>query len=645
MCGICGIVSIDPRERITSSMVVHMRDTLTHRGPDDCGVYIGPGVGLGHRRLSIIDLSPDGRQPMVNENGTVFVVFNGEIYNFESLRRRLIAEGHRFKSRTDSEVIVHLYEEHGPDCVRYMRGMFAFGVWDERHRSLLLARDRLGKKPLFYRFDGERLLFGSEAKAILAYPKVMPEADLNAINHYLSFGFVPSPLTAFKGIKKLPPAHTLVFEDGKILVRRYWRLNYGPKLDIDEEEACEEIVGRLSEATRLRMISDVPLGAFLSGGIDSSAIVAVMAGLSAKPVKTFSIGFKQAEYDERPYARLVAERFGTDHHEFEVEPAHAVDLVEKLVWHYNEPYADSSALPTYYLSKLTREHVTVTLNGDAGDENFAGYRRYSVSRMASYLEKAPASLRSILGMLISSLYRLTGGDSRLAERSRALSEVLRVDWRLGYAYMLSHFREDRKHQLYSPEFASEVADCRSEELVLELFRQADTEDPIDSTLYVDVNLYLPEDLLVKVDIASMAVALEARSPMVDHEFMEFAARLPSKFKLSGSSTKAIFKRALSKLLPAPILQRQKKGFSVPLDHWFQGELSGFIRETLLSNQCLGRGYFNPTYIRRILDEHTSGQRNWHHQLWSLLVLELWNRIFIDTSAYARQSLPAAAVLG
>jgi asparagine synthase (glutamine-hydrolysing) len=635
MCGICGVVSKDPQERVDPAILLEMRDTLVHRGPDDCGAYIGPGVGLGHRRLSIIDLRPEGRQPMSNEDGSVLTIFNGEIYNYKDLRGELVTRGHRFRSKTDTEVIVHLYEEHGADCVRYLRGMFALAIWDEPRRKLLLARDRLGQKPLFYHFDGKRLLFGSEPKAILAYPGMIAEPDPEAINHYLGFGCVPSPFSAFKGIKKLAPAQSLVFENGRIWTQRYWRLNYTPKLKIDEREACDEIMRQLTEATRLRMVGDVPLGAFLSGGIDSSAIVAVMAGLSSSPVKTFSIGFKEPEYDERAYARVVAERFGTDHHEFQVEPGHVAETVEKLVWHYNEPYADSSALPTYYLSMMTRDYVTVALNGDAGDENFAGYRRYSVNLMASYLERLPAPLRGMLGGLLSTGYRMASADGRLADRIGVLSEVMRVDWRLGYAYMLALFRDDRKRRLYSPEFASVVAASRSEELVLDLFRDAGTDDPIDSTLYVDANLYLPDDLLVKVDIATMAVALEARSPMVDHEFMEFAARLPASFKTRGRSRKVLFKKALSSLLPKEVLDRPKKGFGVPLDQWFSGTLADLVGDTLLSARALNRGYFDPANVRTLVNEHRSGRRKWQHQLWALLMLEMWHQRFIDHQGSGR----------
>jgi asparagine synthase (glutamine-hydrolysing) len=640
MCGICGVISTDRSERIDPHTVVAMRETLHHRGPDQAGLYVAPGVGLGHRRLSIIDLRPEGRQPMANEDGSVLTVFNGEIYNFQSLRRGLIERGHRFRSNTDTEVIVHLYEDYGADCISYLRGMFALAIWDEPRRLLLLARDRLGKKPLFYRFNGTRLLFGSEPKAILSYPGVTAEPDLDAINDYLALGYVPSPFSAFKGLRKLPPAHTLVFEDGKIRVERYWRLNYLPKLDIDEQEAGDEILRRLTEATRIRMISDVPLGAFLSGGVDSSAVVAVMADLSSKPVKTFSIGFKEPDYDETAYARMVAQRFATDHHEFVVEPAHALDSLEKLVWHYNEPYADSSALPTYYLSKLTRDYVTVALNGDAGDENFAGYHRYWANLLASRILLIPPPVRRLLGRLAADACGLASINTRLASRMGVLADVLRVDWRLHYAYKLSQFREDRRHQLLSPEFAASINGSRSEDLVLALFRSAGTEDAVDSTLYVDANLYLPDDLLVKVDIASMAVGLEARSPMVDHEFMEFVARLPSRFKLSGCSGKVILKRAFRKILPREILDRPKQGFGAPLDHWFRGSLETLIRDTVLSDRAIARGYFNRSYVERLVQEHVAGHITWQRQLWGLLMLELWHRRFVDSAMPT--SMPATA---
>jgi len=605
-----------------------MRDTLKHRGPDDAGTYLSSGVALGHRRLSILDLTPEGRQPMANEDGSVQLVFNGEIYNFAEHRLWLQERGHWFRSRTDTEVILHLYEELGVGCLAKLKGMFAFAIWDQRRRALFLARDRLGKKPLFYRFDGKRFVFGSEPKAILACSGITGEVDLSAINHYVAFGYVPSPMSAFRGIQKLAPGHYLVFANGKIEVRRYWHLYYLPKLIISEQEACEEIIRRLKQVVKLRMIADVPLGAFLSGGIDSSAIVAMMSELSSKPVKTFSIGFREPAYDETPYARIVAKQFGTEHHEFQVEP-NALAIIDRLVWHYGEPYADSSALPTYYLSKIAREYVTVALNGDAGDENFGGYRRYSVNWFASQLSYAPAWLRKLTGRVISRVYQTVGSSQRSADRLRILGEVLSNDWRMGYARMAMQFDLAHRTLLYSPEFLSTNRDALPEDLILHLYQQSATRNVVDSTLFVDANLYLPDDLLVKVDIASMAVSLEARSPMVDHEFMEFVARLPVRFKMSGTKRKIILKKALARILPIEVLTRPKKGFGVPLDHWFRGEMNDFIRDIVLSPRSLQRGYFDATYVRRLVEEHCCGVRSWHEQMWNLLMLELWHREFID----------------
>ncbi|MGO9062627.1 MAG: asparagine synthase (glutamine-hydrolyzing) [Candidatus Binataceae bacterium] len=628
MCGICGVISSDPEERIDLAMLLQMRDTLEHRGPDDCGAYIGPGVGLGHRRLSIIDLRPEGRQPMSNEDGTLQIVFNGEIYNFEELRPWLLQQGHRFRSKTDTEVIVHLYEELGIKCLDRLRGMFAFALWDGRRRRLLLARDRLGKKPLFYAFDGNRLIFASEAKAILAHPSVVAEPDPQALHHYLTLGYVLSPLSAYQGISKLPPAHFLTFEDGRVEVHRYWELSYLPKLKISEAAAGEEILRRLEEAVKLRMISDVPIGAFLSGGIDSSAIVGLMSRHSAKPVKTFTIGFREQEYDETGYARQVAQRFGTEHHEFRVEPEAAADIVSELAWHYDEPYADSSAIPTYYLSKLTRRYVTVALNGDAGDENFAGYRRYSMSLLVNLLRHAPLALRRLGAKAAVGGYARLGSNRRLASRLGLTAEIIEEDWRTAYARMVALFNDAEKHELYAADFAQRDLPS-SLGLILQLFGQARADNPVDGLLSVDVNSYLPDDLLVKVDRASMAVALEARSPLVDHEFMEFAARLPARMKMTLLTRKAIFKKALGKLLPDTILRRSKMGFGVPLDLWMRGGWKELLYDVLLSRRALERGYFNPQRLRHLIDAHATGKRDCQHQLWALLMLEVWHRTFID----------------
>ena len=483
MCGICGVVSVDRAEKIDLGVLVGMRDTLAHRGPDDSGAYVGPGVGLGHRRLSIIDLRPEGRQPMSNEDDSVRIVFNGEIYNFEELRRGLVAAGHRFRSRTDTEVIVHLYEEMGVKCLDRLRGMFAFALWDERRRRLLLARDRLGKKPLYYAFDGKRLIFASEAKAILSHPSVAAQPDQQALHHYLTLGYVLSPLCAYRGISKLPPAHFLTFpahfltfEDGRLEIRRYWELSYLPKLKISEAEADDEILRQLEEAVKLRMISDVPIGAFLSGGLDSSAIVALMSRHSSQPVKTFTIGFREQDYNETDYARIVARRFGTEHHEFQVEPEAAADIVSELAWHYDEPYADSSAIPTYYLSKLTRRYVTVALNGDAGDENFAGYRRYSMSLLVNLLRHAPRVLRRLGAKAAVGCYAKLGSNRRLASRLGLTAEIIEDDWRTAYAKMVALFDDSEKQELYATDFLQRDLPS-SLALILHLFGQARADHP------------------------------------------------------------------------------------------------------------------------------------------------------------------------
>jgi asparagine synthase (glutamine-hydrolysing) len=627
MCGICGIVSTDREAVIEPAVIRRMCDTLAHRGPDDQGMYVAPGVALGHRRLSIIDLRPEGRQPMSNEDGTVQIVFNGEIYNFAEHYQWLIARGHKFRSRTDTEVIIHLYEELGVRCLERLRGMFAFAIWDQRKHCLFLARDRFGKKPLFYHVDGKQMLFASEAKAILTYPQFEREPDPVAIDNYIALGYVAGARSAFKGIRKLPPAHYLLLADGKVEIRRYWRLAFTPKLELSEDEACAQIVDRLSEAVRLRLIGDVPIGAFLSGGLDSSSIVALMAALGSGPVKTFSIGFEESAYDETAYARTVARHFGTDHHEFVVRPE-GQEILDRMVWHYDEPFADAAALPTFYLSKLTREYVTVALTGEAGDENFAGYPRYAYNSLAQYLQGKSEVLR----WLVRNAARL--GDRLLLESGTLGSRLRKVDAMLAgngepwAARLTVRVSSASRKLLYSEAFAEELGARSPERLIAKVFDDTDGEG-LDAALNLDLNLYLPYDLLTKVDIASMAVGLEARAPMVDHEFVEFIARLPTRFKRSGLSTKVIFRKAMKDILPKPILNRAKRGFSVPLDLWFRGHLKDLLRDVLLSRRCTGRAYFNRHVIEAMIDAHTSGRADHQQELWGLLMLELWHRMFID----------------
>jgi asparagine synthase (glutamine-hydrolysing) len=560
MCGIGGKLYFDPTHVVERGLLERMNAVLAHRGPDDAGIRCDGPVGLAHRRLSIIDLSPAGHQPMSNEDGTIWIVFNGEIYNFQSLRPALTRRGHRFDSNTDTEVILHLYEDHGTDCLRFLRGMFAFAIWDGPRRQLFLARDRLGKKPLSYQWDARAFRFASEVKAILQDPDVETRPDPVMISQYLTYGYVPGSGSAFQGVHKLPPGHYLTCCDGRVNVVRYWRLRRDRKEQRSEADWCQEIVARLEEATRLRMISDVPLGAFLSGGIDSSAIVALMSRIATGPVKTFSIGFEEPEYDELQYARQVAERFGTEHHEFVVRPD-AAAVLPKLAWHYDEPFADSSAVPTYYVAQMTREHVTVALNGDAGDESFGGYDRYVANLLAASFDRWPGA--GLLRHAIRCGLRLlpqSGTRTSLLYRGRRFLDGLADAPERRYARWLCHFYGDRKAELCTPEFLAAAGEVDALEVLLASYRESDAPDFGDATLGVDAGLYLPDDLLVKVDIASMAHSLEARSPFLDHEFMEFAANIPFELKIRGRVKKYILKRALAGLLPDQILHRPKMGF-------------------------------------------------------------------------------------
>jgi asparagine synthase (glutamine-hydrolysing) len=628
MCGIAGKLFFDRARHVDPELLTRMHSVIAHRGPDDVGIHHDGAVGLAFRRLAIIDLTPTGHQPMASADGAFWIVFNGEIYNYQELRKELEGQGVRFRSQSDTEVILALYARHGVDCLQRLRGMFAFAIWNARERTLFIARDRLGKKPLHYYVDDEKVLFASEPKAIFADPDVPVAADPLAIHHYLTFGYVPSPFSAFRGVRKLPPAHYLLVRDGRVTCERYWRLRYAPVPVRDEPALCEEIIDRLREAVRLRMISDVPLGAFLSGGIDSSLVVALMAGLSSAPVKTFSIGFEEEAYNELPYARQVAERYGTDHHEFVVKPD-AVDVLGDLVWHYNEPYADSSAIPTYYLSKMTRQHVTVALNGDAGDENFAGYPRYLGSRIAAAYQRVPRPLRRGLEWAVGALPE--AGDPRgLYRRGKRFFGAVAEPPERRHARWIGFFTNALKAEIAGDWFR-DVAAVDSIDLTVRTFGAVDVPpgDFLDAALAVDIETYLPDDLLVKVDIASMAHSLEARSPMLDHVFMEFAATIPAAWKLRGGVTKYILKRAAAPLLPASLIDRPKMGFGVPLDRWFRHELREVAYDTLLSTRARQRGLFRPHVVERMLSEHVGGRALWHANLWSLLFLEAWFQRFVD----------------
>jgi len=638
MCGITGTVWTDPELSVEQNTLRRMTDVLRHRGPDDQGTYCSelklqpphgamPGVALGHRRLAIIDLA-GGHQPMANEDGSVWVVFNGEIYNFRELRSRLEAAGHRFRTDSDTEVLVHLYEDEGPGMLGQLNGMFAFAVWDARRRQLLLARDRLGQKPLVYRHEPGRLLFASELKSLLEVPGVPRVVDQQAIDEYLTYQYVPHPRTIFQGISKLPPGHYAVWRDDRLEVRQYWRLDFDTEEDLPVGEYAEKLRELLTSSVELRLQSEVPLGAFLSGGIDSTIIVGLMQKLSAEPVRTFSIGFPVAEYDETRYARAAAERFGTLHEEFRVEP-NAVDILPKLAWYYDEPMADSSAVPTWYVSQLTRRHVTVALSGDGGDELFSGYRRYQAAWLASRFDRLPAMVRRLLAGRYWQRLPCSSRQKSLLRQWKRFVEVLGSSPERRYVDWVAIFNESRRRQLYTDEFASTLPGPDPVEFFSAALAAGDRRDPVTAVAMADLVTYLPGDLMTKVDIASMSHGLECRQPFLDHRVVELAARMPQKLKFRFGQGKRILKETFSDLIPDAIRRRGKMGFGVPLDHWFRNELRDFAREILLDPRTGQRGYFRTEVVTQLLDDHQSGRFDHSLRLWSLLILELWHRQWCD----------------
>jgi asparagine synthase (glutamine-hydrolysing) len=626
VCGIVGIIN-EGQEAVDEALLSRMCDAIKHRGPDDDGFYLNGSVGLGMRRLSIIDVK-GGQQPIHNRDRTAWIVFNGEIYNYLELRRDLEKLGHQFYTNSDTEAIIHAYDEYGADCPKHLRGMFAFAIWDERTQQLFLARDRVGKKPLLYAHLNGEFVFGSEFAALLLHPRISREINTRAIDHYLSFMCVPAPLTAYEHIRKLEPGHSLRWQRGEIAIDRYWQPNFSRKIDISEEEAGERAIVLLREAVRVRLMSEVPLGAFLSGGIDSSAVVALMSEETSGPVKTFSIGFEEQDFSELHHARRVAEHVGSDHHEFIVKPD-ALEVLPVLVEHYGEPYADSSAIPTYYVARETRRYVTVALNGDGGDESFAGYERYAAMQLAETYRRLPALLReSVIQQVVELLPSSETKRSRVRSAKRFLqaASLPKVE---RYLRWVSVFDPDAKQELYSKRFRTETLDWRVASLLDPWFERANGHGIVDAALEADIMTYLPNDLLVKVDIATMAVSLEARSPFLDHNVIEFAASLPENLKLRGLTTKYLLKRVLKKLLPTENLRRRKMGFGVPIGYWFRGKLQGLLRETILSEKALKRGLFEPDKVKQLVELHTRGERDYSHQLWTLMMLELWFCRFID----------------
>jgi asparagine synthase (glutamine-hydrolysing) len=624
MCGIAGMYN--PRGPIDEELLNRMCRAIEHRGPDSGGTHVEPGVGLGARRLAIIDIE-GGDQPMFNEDGTVSVVMNGEIYNHVELRQQLLERGHRFRSRVDTEVLVHLYEDRGERLVEDLRGMFAFAIWDGRRSCLVLGRDRVGKKPLFWAQRGPVLLFASELRSLLQDPELARDLDPRAIDAYLALQYVPHPMSAFRNVRKLPPASVLRIEHAGFNVRRYWRLDHSKKLDIGEEEFEERIRAELREATRIRLMSEVPLGAFLSGGIDSSAVVAAMAEFSHTPVKTFSIGFPDRDFDEVHYARLVAKRFATDHHEFEVRPE-ALSIIPKLARHYGEPFADPSAIPTFYLAELTSRYVTVALNGDGGDESFAGYRRYIRGRRLRALDKLPTPV-SGAGARLLELAGKGRQERSLRGRAVRLAEVAAMEPWERYASSLISFDRRQRDALLSDDFRRSLGGWRAEGILANAWVGSSAQQLVDRMMEVDIETYLPGDLLPKVDIATMAHSLEARSPFLDHVLMELAASLPAKSKLDGATSKRVLKSALRGTVPDEILDRPKMGFGVPLSSWFRHELREFPGDRLLDPSVDRHGYLQRAPIEQMIREHQAGSVDHSLRLWVLLQLDAWHREVVE----------------
>jgi asparagine synthase (glutamine-hydrolysing) len=663
MCGIAGLSWHHPERLPDIAEVRRMVDVLAHRGPDDSGIYHS-GVGLlngaadsdsgvaasergailGHRRLSIIDLA-GGRQPISNEDGTVWIALNGEIYNYRELRADLKSRGHRFDTESDTEVIVHLYEEFGDDCVLQLRGMFAFAIWDARKSRLLLARDRLGQKPLVYRHHSGRVDFASELKGLLQLKDARREINPIAIDHYLTYQYVPHTTSILNDYSKLAPAHLATYENGELTVRRYWTPPYEPgtsnsagKVRSDaatQEEVKTKLRDSLTEAVRLRMRSDVPLGAFLSGGIDSTIITGLMQELSDQPVHSFSIGFPVAKFDERTFAREAAEHLGTIHHEKVVEPS-ALSILSKLIWHYDEPLSDSSAIPMMYLSEMTREFVTVALSGDGADELFAGYDRYRAVKLAGFFDYLPKPVRSLFSSGVWQRIPASVEQKSFRRRLKRFLDALGEEPQRRYLNWINIFDHSRRREIYSDSMLERLGDADAASFLQSAYAECPSRDFVTQTTCADVLTYLPCDILAKVDIASMAYGLECRSPFLDHNVAELAAWMPLKFKRKGKQGKQILLDTFGDLLPASIQNRPKMGFGVPLDSWFRNELKPLLFDVLLDQKSLDRGWFRPEAVQKLVDEHVTAKWDHSYRLWNLLILELWQQTFVDSTTVPTQ---------
>ena len=639
MCGIAGFVESSattfPFDPDTSRGLVHrMCDVIRHRGPDDEGVWVDEGVALGMRRLSIIDLST-GHQPIHNEDRSVWIVFNGEIYNFRELRRELEAAGHRFYTSTDTEVIVHAYEQWGKEAIGRLRGMFGLAIWDTTSRTLLVARDRIGIKPMHYATANGRFYFGSEIKSLLEAPDLPRDLDPAALDHYLSFLYTPPDGSIFKSVRKLPPGHLLTWRDGRIATEQYWRMPAAETFTGSEEDAVQQLRAVLSDAVRSHMISDVPLGAFLSGGVDSSLVVGLMSELSNSRVKTFSIGFDEPAFDELEHARRVADHFGTEHHEFVVKPD-GVGILDRLVSHFDEPFADSSAIPTWYVSEMARRHVTVVLSGDGGDELFGGYERYLPHpRVVAFDRYSPRAFRRVAAIAAAGLPHGVRGKNFLRHVGR--------DEQGRYLDAIRFFGADEKPALLSADVRQAIEGADPEARLARHFERFAALPWPSQMMRFDAETYLPEDVLTKVDRMSMAHSIESRVPLLDNEVVAFAAALPAAMKIKNGRRKHVLKEVAATLVPRSILDRKKQGFGVPLGTWFRGNLRELFADTLLSPASLQRGYFQPAFVRRIVDEHLAGTRDHTLRLWQLVVFEKWQQQYVNSFPLSTPALPSPAV--
>ena len=634
MCGIAGGIWWDSGSALTPAVLQRMTDTIRHRGPDAEGQYItgngsqaSAGVALGHRRLSIIDVG-GSVQPMGNEDGSIQIVFNGEIYNYCELRQQL-AGAHKFRTDGDTEVIVHLYEEYGMDFVQHLRGMFALAIWDHHEQRLVLARDRAGQKPLFFRRDDTRFVFASELKSLLQIPGIPRELDRNSVLEFLTLQYVPAPRSILKGYRRLPPAHIATVQRGEYRQWSYWTPPYNQP-DLGRTTIADwqdELRSELTEAVRLRLRSDVPLGAFLSGGVDSTVVCGLMQSQLDQPVKTFSIGFPVKEFDERTYARQTAQMLNTDHHEAVVDP-NALEMLPQLIWHYDEPFGDSSAIPTMYLSRMTREHVTVALTGDAGDELFCGYDRYRAVRLAGRLDVIPQPIRNLLSST-AGLLPANVRQKSFRRRFRRLLETLSERPERRYLNWISIFNREKLRELVSDDMWTLTESRDPAQHIFDSYRLCPDRDFVTRTTATDLVSYLPGDLLTKVDIASMSTSLECRSPMLDHKVMELAARMPLEVKQSQNRGKRVLIESFADLIPSDIQTRKKMGFGVPIDHWFRNELRELLNDVLLSQRATSRGLLQREVVQRLIEEHTTGVFDHAYRLWNLLCLELWQCMYLD----------------